>query len=96
MNLGSLFSKNRNFKYLLCGIDIFTKYALRDIKYKTVLNAFIEIVNEYNHKRNKLWANQGRKLYNNLMQEWLDNNNVLIFSTHHEAKSVFNGSFIKN
>ena len=54
MNLGSLFSKNRNFKYLLCRIDIFTKYALRDIRYKTVLNDFIEIVNEYNHKRNEL------------------------------------------
>ena len=46
----SLFSENRNVKYLLlCVIDVFTKYAqvktLKDKKGKTVLNNFIEIVN---------------------------------------------------
>ena len=46
--MGSLSSKNRNIKYSLCVIDVFTKYAwvkpLKDRKGKTVLNAFIEIV----------------------------------------------------
>ena len=45
-------------------IDIFSKYAwvkpLKDKKGKTVLNAFIEIVNESNRKPNKLWVNQGQ------------------------------------
>ena len=45
----SFSSKNKNVKYLLCVIDVFTKYAwvkhLKDIKGKIVLNAFIEIVN---------------------------------------------------
>ena len=45
-------------------IDIFSKYAWvkpwKDKKGKTVLNAFIEIVNESNRKPNKLWANQGQ------------------------------------
>ena len=45
-------------------IDIFSKYAwvkpLKDKKGKTVLNAFIEIVNESNHKPNKLWINRGQ------------------------------------
>ena len=54
----SLSSKNQNVKYLLCVIDVFTKYAwvkfLKDRKGKTVLKAFIEIVNEYNRKQNKL------------------------------------------
>ena len=54
----SLSSKNKNVKYLLCAIDVFTKYAwvkpLKDKKGKTVLNAFIEIVNESNRKPNKL------------------------------------------
>ena len=48
--MGSLSSKNRGVKYLLCVIDVFTKYAwvksLKDKKGKTVLNAFTEIVNE--------------------------------------------------
>ena len=44
----SLSSKNKNVKYLLCIIDVFTKYAwvkpLKDKKGETVLNGFIEIV----------------------------------------------------
>ena len=60
----SLYSKNRNVKYLLCVIDNFTKYAwvkpLKDKKGKTVLNTFIKIVNESNRKPNKLWVDQGR------------------------------------
>ena len=47
--MGSLSSKNQGVKYLLCGIDVFTKYAwvkpLTDEKAKTVLNGFIGIVN---------------------------------------------------
>ena len=41
--MGSLASKNKNVKYLLCGIESFTKYAwvkpLKDKKGKTGLNA---------------------------------------------------------
>ena len=47
-----------------CAIDVFTKYAwvklLKDKKGKTVINPFIEIVNEFNCKLNKLWIDQGR------------------------------------
>ena len=46
----SFSSKNKNVNYLLCVIDIFAKYAwvknLKDVKGKTVLNAFIEMINE--------------------------------------------------
>ena len=57
-------SKNKSVKYLLCVIDVFTKYAwvkpLKDKKGKTVLKAFIEIANESNSKPNKLWVDQGK------------------------------------
>ena len=65
-----LSSKNKNAKYLLCVIDVFTKYAwvkpLKDQKGKTVLKVFINIVNESNCKPNKLWVDQRRELYNKL------------------------------
>ena len=97
--MGSLSSNNKNVKYLLCVVDVFTKYAwakpLKDKKGKTVLNAFIKIVNESNCKPNKLWVDQGREFYNKLMQEWLDNNNILMYSTHNEGKSVMAERFIK-
>ena len=70
----------------------FTKYArvkpLKDKKAKTVLNAFIEIVNESNCKPDKLWVDQGREFYNKLMQEWLDNNRIIMYSTYNEGKSI--------
>ena len=41
-------------------IDVFPKYAwvkpLKDKKGKTILNPFVEIVNESNCKPNKLWV----------------------------------------
>ena len=80
-------------------IDVFTKYAwvnpLKDKKGKTVLNAFIETVNESNRKPNKLWVDQRREFYNRLIQEWLDNNNTLMYSTHNEGKSVIAERFMK-
>ena len=61
---------------------------MKDKKGKTVLNAFIEIINESNPKPNKLWVDQEREFYNKLMQEWLNNNVILMYSTHNEGKSV--------
>ena len=69
-----------------------TKYVwvkpLKDKKVTTVLSSFIEIVKDSKHKPNKLWADQGREFYNTLMQKWLDDNDILIYSTHNEGKSV--------
>ena len=95
--MGSLPSKC--VKYLSCVIDAFTKYAwikpFEDKKRETVLIAFIEIVNESNSKPNKLWVHQGREFYNKLMQECLDNNDILMYSTHNQGKSVIAKRFIK-
>ena len=53
--MGSLPSKDRGVKYLLCVIDVFTKYAW--VK-KIAFHRFTEIVNESKHKPNKLWVDQ--------------------------------------
>ena len=61
VEMQSLSSKNKNVTYL-CVTDIFTKYTwvkpLQNKKWKTVLNAFIKIVNESNRKPNKIWIDQ--------------------------------------
>ena len=50
-----------------------TEYAwvkpLKDRKGKTVLNAFIEIINKSNRKPNKLWVGQGKEFYNTILQD---------------------------
>ena len=85
----SLSSKKKNVRYLLCVIDVFTKYRwikpLKDKIGKRVLNTFIEIVNKSNRKPNKLWADQGREFYNKLMQERLDNSDILMYSAYNEG-----------
>ena len=97
--MDSLPSKNENVKYLLCVIDVFTKYSwvkpLKDKKGKTVLTAFTETTNESNCKPNKSWVNQGRDFYNKFMLQWLGNNNILMYSIHNEDKSVIAERYIK-
>ena len=68
---------------------------MTDKKAKTVLNSLMEIVNECNCKPNKLWFDQGREFYNKLMQEWLDNNDISMYSTYNEGKSVIAERLIK-
>ena len=41
----------------------------------------MEIVNESNRKPNKLRVDQRREFYK-LMQKWLENNDILMYSTH--------------
>ena len=49
---------NNGFRFLLCVIDIYSKYAwvipLNDKKGITIANAFQKILDESNHKRNKI------------------------------------------
>ena len=64
-------------------------------KGKTVLNAFIKTVNKSNRKPSKLWVDQGREFYNKYVRKWLDKNDILMYSTHNEGKSVISERFIK-
>ena len=80
VEIGSLSFFNCGVKYLLCVIDIFTKYAwvkpLADKKAKTALDGFFGIVNESKRKPNKLEADQRKQFYYTIMQKWLDNNDL--------------------
>ena len=95
----SLSLKNKNVNYLLRAIDVFNKYLwvkpLKDKEGKTVPIAFIEIINKSNRKPKKLWVDQGREFYYKLMQEWLKNNDILMYSAHNESKSIIAERFIK-
>ena len=90
--MGLLSSVNKNVKYLLCVIDVFTKHAwVKSFKNKhdeTFLDALIEVLNESNCKPNKLWVDQEKWFYNKIMQERLDINNILVSSIHNERKLI--------
>ena len=58
---------NKRFKFLLCVIDIFSKYAwvvpLKDRKGVSFVNAFQKILKDFNRKSNKIWVDKGSEFY---------------------------------
>ena len=71
---------NKGFRFLLCVIDIFSKYAwvihLKDKKGITSTNPFQEILDESNRKPNKMWVDRGNKFYNRSKKSWLGKNDI--------------------
>ena len=62
-DMQSLSRKNKGIKYLLCAIDLYSKYAfvipLKDKKVISIVNAFNKIIKQSNRKPNKIWVDQG-------------------------------------
>ena len=83
---------NEGFRFLLCVIDIFSKYAwvvpLKDKKGISIVNAFKQILKESNHKPNKIWVDKGSEFYNISFKNWLQDNDIVMYSTNNEGKSV--------
>ena len=94
----SLSKYNKGIKCLLCAIDLFSKYAwvifLKDKKETSIVNAFQKIISE-ERKPNKLWVNQGSEFCNNSFKDFLKMNNIEMYSTYIEGKSVVAKRFIK-
>ena len=84
---------------MLCVIDVFTNYVcVKSLKYKKAkkfFRGFIKIVNESKRKPNKLRVYQEKEFYNSYMQKWLDDNGILMYSTHNEGKSVVVERFMR-
>ena len=90
---------NKGFRFLLCVIDIFSKYAwvipLKDKKGISIVNAFQKILKESNQKPNKIWVDKGSEFHNNYFKKWSQDNNIVMYSTHNEGKSVIAERFIR-
>ena len=95
----SLSKKNKSIKYLLCAIDLFSKYAfvvpLKDKKGISITNAFNKIIKQSGRKPNKIWVDQGSEFYNNDFKKWLSSNNIIMYSTYNEGRSVVAERFIR-
>ena len=99
VDMQSLSKKNKGIKYLLCAIDLFSKYAfvvpLKDKKGISITNAFKKIIKQSGRKPNKIWVDQGIEFYNNAFKKWLLSNNIIMYSTYNEGKSVVAERFIR-
>ena len=98
-DMQSLSRKNKGIKYLLCAIDLYSKYAfvipLKDKKGISIVNAFNKIIKQSKRKLNKIWVDQGGEFYNNAFEKWLSDNDINIYSTYNEGKSVVPERFIR-
>ena len=97
--MGSRVKKNKGIKYLLCTIDLFSKYAffvpLKDKKGISVVNAFNKIIKQSNRKLNKIWVDQEGEFCNRVFKKWLSDNDIIMYSTFNEDKSVVAERFIR-
>ena len=97
-DIQSLSKFNKGFKYLLCAIDLFSKYAwvipIKDKKGTSIVNAFKKIISEGQRKPNKIWVDQGSEFYNQSFKDFLKINNIEMYSTYNEGKSVVAERFI--
>ena len=91
--------KNKGIKYLLRAIDLYSKYAfvvqLKDKKEISLTNGFNKIIKQSNRKPNKIWVDQGGEFYNRVFKKWLSDNDIIMYSTYNEGKSVVAERFIR-
>ena len=91
--------QNKGIKYLLCVIDLFSKYAffvpLKDRKGASVVRGFEKIANESSRRPSKIWVDQGSEVYNRTFKNWLKGEGIEMYSTYNEGKSVVDERFIR-
>ena len=70
-------------------------WYLKHKKGITITNAFQNFLNESNRKPNELWMDKGSELYNKSMKSFLQNNDIEMYSTLNERKSLIAERFIR-
>ena len=83
---------NKRYKFLLCVINIYSKYAwvipLKDKKGINIVNAFQKIINDSKRRANKIWVDRRSEFYNNSFKKWLQDNDIIMYSINNEGTSV--------
>ena len=80
----SLSKHNKGNKYLLCAIDLFSKYVwvipIKDKRGTSIANAFQKIISK-GRKPNKIWVDQDNEFYSKSSKDFLKINNFEMYST---------------
>ena len=89
---------NKGVRFLLCVIDIFSKYSwvvpLKDEKGVNIVNIFQKVLDDSKRKPNKILVDKGSEFYSRSMKLWLQENDIAMYSTHNEEQSVVGERFI--
>ena len=88
-NMQLLSKFNKGFRFLLCVIVIFSKYAwvipIKDKRGISIVNAFQKVLDDSKRKPNKIWVDKGSEFYNNSFKKWLQDNDIFMYSTNNEG-----------
>ena len=83
---------NKGFRFLVCVIDFFSKYALvvplKDKNCVSTVDTFQKILDDSNRKPNKIWLDKRSEFYNSSFKKGLKDNDVEMYSIHNEGESV--------
>ena len=55
---------------------------------KAITNAYQQILDDSDHKLNKIWVDKGSEFYNRSVKLWLQDNDIEMYLMQNEDKSV--------
>ena len=77
---------------MICSVDMLLELLLKGT---TIANAFQSILDNSKRKPNKIWTDKGIEFYNTHFKKWFKDNNIEMYSTYNEGKSVVAERFIR-
>ena len=84
---------NRGYRYVLVTIDNFSKFVwtipLKNKSAQTIKDSFENILISSKRKPNLIETDRGKEFYNNIFQDFLNKNNIKLYSRNSSYGAVF-------
>ena len=84
---------NRGYRYVLVTIDNFSKFGwtipLKNKNAQTIKDSFENILTSSKRKPNLVESDRGKEFYNNIFQDFLNKNNIRLYSRNNSYGAVF-------
>ena len=84
---------NRGYRYVLVTIDNFSKFGwtipLKNKNAQTIKNSFENILTNSKRKPNLVESDRGKEFYNNIFQDFLNKNDIKLYSRNSSYGAVF-------
>ena len=95
----SLMKYNDNYRYILCIIDVFSKYAwcipLKNKNATSVLHAVQNTIESSHRTPERIWVDRRSEFYNKDFERFLTSHNITMYSTYGESKAAVVERFIR-
>ena len=90
---------NRGYRYVLVVIDNFSKFGwtvpLKNKNAQTIKDSFENIIISSKRKPNLIETDRGKEFYNNIFQDFLNKNNIKLYSRNSSYGAVFAERFTR-